>query len=139
MKEKRYCAFCNTELHWRKHKYCNHKCHKEHIWKIKKSEILLNKIIYPPTKATTCAKMARRFVTERDGYKCSVCNISEWLSNKLVLILDHIDGNATNWHIDNLRFVCPNCDSQLPTYKSKNKHGRKYRRVGSKANGGKQF
>ena len=32
--------------------------------------------------------------------------------------------------ISNLRLVCPNCDSQLPTYKNRNKgNGRHSRRV----------
>lgn len=33
-------------------------------------------------------------------------------------LVDHIDGKASNNRRDNLR--CPNCDSQLDTYKSKN-------------------
>ncbi len=46
-----------------------------------------------------------------------------------MMILDHIDGNSENRFIDNFRLVCSNCDSQLDTYKSKNKgSGRHYRR-----------
>ena len=38
-------------------------------------------------------------------------------------------GNSSNNMRDNLRLVCPNCDSQLDTYKSKNKgNGRINRR-----------
>lgn len=44
-----------------------------------------------------------------------------WNNLELVFILDHIDGNADNNERINLRLVCPNCDSQLDTYKSKNK------------------
>lgn len=44
-------------------------------------------------------------------------------------VLDHIDGDATNNARENLRMVCPNCDSQLPTFKSKNRgKGRHFRR-----------
>jgi 5-methylcytosine-specific restriction endonuclease McrA len=46
------------------------------------------------------------------------------------LILDHVDGNADNWELANLRLVCPNCDAQLPTFKSRNRgNGRAYRRA----------
>ena len=48
---------------------------------------------------------------------------------KLNFVLDHIDGDASNSSKDNLRLVCPNCDSQLDTFKCRNKgNGRAYRR-----------
>ena len=54
-----------------------------------------------------------------------------WNNKPLVFILDHIDGNADNNYRNNLRLVCPNCDSQLDTYKSKNKNSAraKYRKI----------
>lgn len=45
----------------------------------------------------------------------------------LVLVLDHIDGDSTNRR-ENLRLVCPNCDSQLETYKMRNRGGGRYLR-----------
>ncbi|BBH17026.1 hypothetical protein Back2_13130 [Nocardioides baekrokdamisoli] len=37
--------------------------------------------------------------------------------------------NASNNHRDNLRLVCPNCDSQLPTFKARNRgQGRAWRK-----------
>lgn len=62
-------------------------------------------------------------------YECEICGLSTWMGKELVLILDHIDGNYDNNHHSNLRLVCPNCDSQLPTFKNRNKgKGRAYRR-----------
>ena len=56
---------------------------------------------------------------------------NEWQGQPLVLVLDHIDGNADNNARSNLRMVCPNCDSQLPTYKNRNfgrgRHSRRQR------------
>ena len=43
-----------------------------------------------------------------------------WKGEKLILVLDHINGINNDNRLKNLRFVCPNCESQLPTYKSKN-------------------
>ncbi|WP_207206678.1 HNH endonuclease [Nocardioides ganghwensis] len=44
-------------------------------------------------------------------------------------MLDHIDGDSSNNRRENLRLVCPNCDSQLETYKARNRgKGRAWRR-----------
>lgn len=61
---------------------------------------------------------------------CSICSaLNTWQGLPLALVLDHIDGNPDNNRRDNLRLVCPNCDSQLPTYKSRNRgSGRAFRR-----------
>jgi hypothetical protein len=61
---------------------------------------------------------------------CAICAQSAvWNGVALSLVLDHIDGDASNNRRDNLRLVCPNCDSQLPTFKSRNRgNGRAWRR-----------
>ena len=49
------------------------------------------------------------------------------------LELEHIDGNAYNNSESNLSLLCPNCHSQTPTYKAKNKgNGRVERRERAK-------
>ncbi len=54
-------------------------------------------------------------------YKCSNCEISNWLGKSLALHLDHIDGNSHNHKLENLRLLCPNCHSQTDTWCGKNK------------------
>lgn len=55
-------------------------------------------------------------------YECSCCgNKGEWQGRKLVLQLDHINGNNRDNRIENLRFLCPNCHSQTETFCRKNK------------------
>lgn len=60
---------------------------------------------------------------EEQGGVCAICGIEPiWNGKPLVFVLDHIDGDASNNKRENLRLICPHCDSQLPTFKSKNKH-----------------
>ena len=57
-------------------------------------------------------------------YKCALCGQPpEWHGKKLTLTLDHINGDHYDNRIENLRFLCPNCDSQQSTYGAKNKKG----------------
>ena len=66
-------------------------------------------------------------ILEEQGGVCAICGMKpEWNGKELIFILDHIDGHASNNKRDNLRCICPNCDSQLDTYKSKNKFGDRY-------------
>lgn len=60
---------------------------------------------------------------------CSLCNKKLSKNTKSGnFVLDHVDGDASNNWKTNLRLICPNCDSQLDTYKSKNKNSaRKFR------------
>ena len=53
--------------------------------------------------------------------KCSICGQGLiWNNKKLILILDHINGNNKDNRLENLRWVCPNCNSQLDTTGSRN-------------------
>jgi len=50
-------------------------------------------------------------------YTCSIClQDSSWCGQDLVLILDHINGIFNDNRISNLRFLCPNCNSQQSTF-----------------------
>jgi predicted RNA-binding Zn-ribbon protein involved in translation (DUF1610 family) len=73
-------------------------------------------------KITSRSGMRNRILRENlIPYKCDKCEISEWNGQKLSLHLDHIDGNAWNHELSNLRFLCPNCHSLTDTYTGKNK------------------
>lgn len=49
-------------------------------------------------------------------YECSICGmLPEWQGKPLTLILDHINGQNKDDRLENLRWVCPNCNQQLDT------------------------
>lgn len=53
--------------------------------------------------------------------KCSVCGLGgTWNDKPLVLVLDHINGINNDYRMENLRLVCPNCNSQLDTFAGRN-------------------
>ena len=55
--------------------------------------------------------------------KCTICGQEPtWNGKPLVLHLDHINGKHEDNRLENLRVVCPHCDSQLSTYKGRNKY-----------------
>jgi hypothetical protein len=111
------CLYCGKECG---KTFCNSKCMADLKWKQLKEEM-------EASGRARAKHTAKRYLLEKEP-KCKICGISEWCDKKLPLILDHIDGNSDNWNLDNLRLVCSNCDSLLPTYKGKNKGKGRYSR-----------
>jgi len=46
-------------------------------------------------------------------YQCAICGLSEWQNEPLRLELDSYNGIYSNTNLNNLRFLCPNCYSQV--------------------------
>ena len=63
----------------------------------------------------------RKYLAEERGYKCEVCSISDWEGKPITLQVDHINGDPSNDHPDNLRLICPNCHSQTDSFSGANK------------------
>ena len=127
-KKTHICINCNKEfdhIEGNTNKYCCKECEKsyKHLQKYKK---IINgdpSIMRP----NYIPKAFKNDIIKEQGNVCAICGISQiWNNQKLVFILDHIDGHASNNKRSNLRCICPNCDSQLSTYKSKNKNGERY-------------
>lgn len=58
---------------------------------------------------------------EYTPYICSICGQEPfWQGKDLTLILDHINGHNHDDRLENLRWVCPNCNQQLDTTGAKN-------------------
>lgn len=83
----------------------------------------LEEILIENSTYANIARLKTRLIKEgKLEYKCAICgNIGEWNDQPLTLTLDHINGKHLDHRIENLRFLCPNCHSQTPTFSGKNK------------------
>ena len=83
-----------------------------------KNRVLSNEDIFTQDADVGRTTVRRRIVKdELLGYTCQVCGSQpEWKGKVLTLVLDHINGKCNDHRLSNLRFLCPNCNSQQDTF-----------------------
>lgn len=64
-------------------------------------------------------RLLRDKVLKNKCYKCG--QGPKWKGQRLVLVLDHINGKKNDYRLTNLRILCPNCNSQTETFSGRNK------------------
>lgn len=123
-KPKRYCLECGKELKNSQKRFCCCQCFSQHIHKQTYQYYLEHQDEF--CRANYSPHPFYDFFLEEQNHKCALCLQTDTHNGKtLRFVIDHIDGDASNNHRDNLRLVCPNCDSQLDTFKSKNKNSKR--------------
>ena len=126
------CLCCGKENSLKKsttNKYCNNKCQQDYQYKKFIEEWKKGNQDGVRQSGLSTAKAIKKYILEKQNFKCSLCGIYEWCGKPITLELEHIDGDSLNNKEENLCCLCPNCHSQTPTYKAKNKgKGRKARK-----------
>jgi hypothetical protein len=115
------CLGCGvTTKGGRDRKYCSNRCQRDLERRSNLARWLeTGQIGTPPTRAD---HYIRLYLFEQQQGLCATCRLPpEWNGAPLAFVMDHVDGDATNNRRENLRLICPNCDSQLPTFKMRNK------------------
>lgn len=83
-----------------------------------------NRIMFTRNPNVTRHMVKKRVLRdELIPYQCAIdiCPIvDEWNGKKIVLHLDHINGDKHDHRLKNMRFLCPNCHTQTDTYTGRN-------------------
>lgn len=85
-------------------------------------KISIEKILVQDSTYSNSTSLKKRLYNERlKNPICEKCGQDEmWNGEKMSLILDHINGIHNDNRLENLRIVCPNCNSTLPTHCGRN-------------------
>jgi hypothetical protein len=125
----KHCLHCGNDIPNR-NVYCNNQCETKYKTKKRINEWLSGKNVVRKG-GTSIPSWIRTYLLSKHEYKCSECSWDKLnpYTNTVPLDIDHIDGDAYNNHIDNLRVLCPNCHSLKKTFKNtgKRKSTRNYR------------
>lgn len=66
-------------------------------------------------------RLERAMLESGISHVCAICSMKPvWKRKPLVFAIDHINGDHLDNRPHNVRFLCPNCHSQTPTYGSHN-------------------
>lgn len=120
-----FCLWCFKDLGKTNKLCCNKECYGSYFFMINFLEWYNNS-----GGCNFNSPKIKKFIEVVKGYKCTECGCFEHDGEKLILHLEHIDGNHKNNSPDNVCLLCPNCHSQTNTYKGKNKgNGRSWRMI----------
>ena len=138
-KSRERCLMCGKETIRAGYKYCSNACqceyqHQSYIKRWKAGEVS------GLQGHGVVSRRIKRFLRQKFGNRCCLCGWSKvnLKTGQVPLVADHIDGNWRNNIEENLRLLCPNCDSLNPTYAGLNRgNGRRNRVLSNRVKEGR--
>jgi RNAse (barnase) inhibitor barstar len=107
------CLNCGEKI---KNKFCNKECYHFFINEEIRNKIEENSEIFHEGTI-------KKFLIKKYGEKCMDCGWGKIhpITGKVPIQLEHIDGNFENNKLENLKLLCPNCNSLTLTFGALNK------------------
>jgi len=121
-KPRRKCLNCGGEPSRATYKYCSNACQIEYQYKVYIEDWKSGRVSGLQNPGIV-SRHVKKYLRRKYNNKCCLCNWSKKniMTNEAPLVADHIDGNWRNNKEDNLRLICPNCDSLTATYAGLNR------------------
>lgn len=113
------CLYCKSLFLPKTHNaiYCSKKCSSN----AKKEKTIIKFLNGELSDNQVRKDTVREYLIEKQSGLCIICgNLPVHNNRPLIFIVDHIDGIFTNNNPNNIRAICPNCNSQTDTFAGKN-------------------
>lgn len=124
------CLYCGTKVSRPKYVYCSNICQRNYEYEKFIKNWKSGKIV-GLNSIGLVSSYIKKYLRKKFSNKYVLCGWSK-INQKtgiVPLVADHIDGNWKNNIENNLRLICPNCDSLSSTYAGLNRgKGRKNRK-----------
>ncbi len=111
-------------------KYCSIACCGNHRKNVSIEKWLNGEVAGHSGKTASIKKFVRAWVLTNSNFACSKCGWDKRhpVDGLPLVEIDHIDGDATNTTVNNLRVLCPNCHSETPNFRARNKKSSRIRK-----------
>lgn len=121
------CKYCKTSLTNRVKIYCDNVCKGKFERSVYISSWLRGEKKGWISATRALSNHIRKWIKETRGSSCEECGWNEVhpTDGKSLTEIDHIDGNAENCNVNNLKILCPNCHSMTPTFRARNKNSKR--------------